>query len=278
VTGSGGGDALSGVLAGVRARIAVYSTPGGGGWLAVQTLEGSFSSVSKPIFATKYSFCSIFRDLQDLQTFAPLQIQNFSQKSSNFFREWILNYWIIIIQFSEFLHWILPFWGKTSMNFSRNFAKIFRKSQNLSIIWWDSRKMQNFFWKLFFFFFFFLFWLRARVASGQNFFWKLAEKNWKKLKFIQFSDWIIHSPPYVLLELLASADRRLRPRGLARHHNLGGHFLKRIARLRSDHLPGMDHVLPWDATNLNFVNHKLNKLFRIFFPIFLTFLTKPKLP
>ena len=42
-----------------------------------QTLEGSFSSVSKPIFATKYSFCSIFRDLQDLQTFAPLQIRNF---------------------------------------------------------------------------------------------------------------------------------------------------------------------------------------------------------
>ena len=30
-----------------------------------QTLEGSFSSVSTPIFATKYSFCSISRDLQD---------------------------------------------------------------------------------------------------------------------------------------------------------------------------------------------------------------------
>ena len=34
---------------------------------------GSFSAVSTPIFATKYSFCSIFRDLQDLHTFAPLQ-------------------------------------------------------------------------------------------------------------------------------------------------------------------------------------------------------------
>ena len=41
-----------------------------------ETLEGSFSAVSTPIFATKYSFCSIFRDLQDLQTFAPLHFQN----------------------------------------------------------------------------------------------------------------------------------------------------------------------------------------------------------
>ena len=55
-----------------------------------QTLGGSFSSVSKPIFASKYAFCSIFRDLQDLQTFAPLQIQNFRdfsifRKICNFF-------------------------------------------------------------------------------------------------------------------------------------------------------------------------------------------------
>ena len=39
--------------------------------------DGSFSAVSKPIFATKYSFFSIFlKALQDLETFAPLQIQN----------------------------------------------------------------------------------------------------------------------------------------------------------------------------------------------------------
>ena len=30
-----------------------------------QTLEGSISAVSKRNFATKYSFCNIFRDLQD---------------------------------------------------------------------------------------------------------------------------------------------------------------------------------------------------------------------
>ena len=41
-----------------------------------QTLDGSFSSASKPIFAPKYAFCSIFRELQDLQSFAPLQFQN----------------------------------------------------------------------------------------------------------------------------------------------------------------------------------------------------------
>ena len=41
-----------------------------------QTLDGSFSSASKPIFAPKYVFCSIFRELQDLQSFAPLQFQD----------------------------------------------------------------------------------------------------------------------------------------------------------------------------------------------------------
>ena len=51
-----------------------------------QTLEGPFSSVSKPIFATKYTSFSILRDLQDLHTFAPLQTQNIRKKSSNFFR------------------------------------------------------------------------------------------------------------------------------------------------------------------------------------------------
>ena len=38
-------------------------------------MRGSFSAVSTPIFATKYSFCSIFRDLQDLQTSAPLRMK-----------------------------------------------------------------------------------------------------------------------------------------------------------------------------------------------------------
>jgi hypothetical protein len=52
----------------------------------VQALEGSFSAVSTPIFASKYSFCSIFRDLQDLQSFAPLQVQNLTKKFDQLFQ------------------------------------------------------------------------------------------------------------------------------------------------------------------------------------------------
>ena len=42
-------------------------------------LAGSFSAVSKRIFARKYAFDSIFQALQDLHTFAPLQSQIFSK-------------------------------------------------------------------------------------------------------------------------------------------------------------------------------------------------------
>ena len=42
-------------------------------------LAGSFSAVSKRIFARKYAFDSIFQALQDLHTSAPLQSQNFSK-------------------------------------------------------------------------------------------------------------------------------------------------------------------------------------------------------
>ena len=34
-------------------------------WIWIQIWRGSLSAVSTPIFATKYSFCCIFRDLQD---------------------------------------------------------------------------------------------------------------------------------------------------------------------------------------------------------------------
>ena len=48
-------------------------------------LAGSFSAVSKPNFARKYAFDSIFQALfqalQDLHTSAPLQSQNFRKKS-----------------------------------------------------------------------------------------------------------------------------------------------------------------------------------------------------
>ena len=51
-----------------------------------QTLEGSFSAVSKPIVARNAAFFSIFRDLQDLQSFAPLRSPKFSKKLQKFCR------------------------------------------------------------------------------------------------------------------------------------------------------------------------------------------------
>ena len=43
----------------------------------LQILAGSFSAVSKRIFARKYAFDSIFQALQDLHPFAPLRSQKF---------------------------------------------------------------------------------------------------------------------------------------------------------------------------------------------------------
>ena len=87
-----------------------------------QTLEGSFSSVSKPIFATKYSFFSIFQDLQDSHTFAPLRIQNTRKNSSNFF-EFLLEFLQKIIIFRQFS----SNFGQILMIFSRDFAEHSRK-------------------------------------------------------------------------------------------------------------------------------------------------------
>ena len=44
-----------------------------------QTLEGSFSAVSRPPIARVGAFFTIFRDLQDFHPFAPLRIQNFNK-------------------------------------------------------------------------------------------------------------------------------------------------------------------------------------------------------
>ena len=52
-----------------------------------QTLEGSFSAVSKRTFARKYAFDSIFQALQDLHPFALLQSQNFRKKMVKLFEK-----------------------------------------------------------------------------------------------------------------------------------------------------------------------------------------------
>ena len=51
-------------------------------------LAGSFSAVSEPTSASKYAFCSIFQDLQDLQTSAPLRTQHFSKNRFTNQRFW----------------------------------------------------------------------------------------------------------------------------------------------------------------------------------------------
>ena len=91
-------------------------------WIFPRTSRGSFSAVSTPIFVTKYSFCSIFQALQDLQTFAPFQSQNFSKicarfrrmKNENSLAEWKMN------PFSAWFWW----------NFGGISRKFRRKCQN----------------------------------------------------------------------------------------------------------------------------------------------------
>ena len=98
---------------GVRPHLPIYQLP------VPQISDGPFSAVSKPNFATKYSFCSIFRDLQDSQTVAPLQIPNLQ----NF-----CNCLQFFGQFSRFCKILLKF-AKIdyfSPRFSRNFTGIAR--------------------------------------------------------------------------------------------------------------------------------------------------------
>ena len=71
----------------------------------------SFSSVSTPNFARKYSLESSWRDLQDLHAFAPLRPQYFRIFSSNFFAFFDKNLQKFVI--FEFFHWfLLKFWWK----------------------------------------------------------------------------------------------------------------------------------------------------------------------
>ena len=79
------------------------------------TFRRSFSAVSTPNFATKYSFCSIFRDLQDLHTFAPLQ----TKKSSQIF----VNIFAIFVKFACNLSDFLV----NFVNFRFDFCRIFTK-------------------------------------------------------------------------------------------------------------------------------------------------------
>ena len=84
-----------------------------------QTLQGSFSAVSKPHFASKYSLESSRRDLHNALLSTVLQSQNFSQKSSSFFRDWIIEFPIFFIFYVEFCIFSANFWW--------NFVRISRQ-------------------------------------------------------------------------------------------------------------------------------------------------------
>jgi len=96
-----------------------------------QTLGGSFSSVSTAAMARKDAFCSIFRDLQDLQSFAPLKSQNFSKK-----RVIIL---VILSQNFTFFNSNALFFFQILMKNYRNFTEMFNYQNSLKF----SRKNQH---------------------------------------------------------------------------------------------------------------------------------------
>ena len=85
---------------------------------------------------TKYSLESSWRDLQDLHTFAPLRSQNFTQKSSTFFREWRMNFRC----YSSFLCRNLHFFCEFFMKFRPDFATNSRKEWCVSFFQSNLRK------------------------------------------------------------------------------------------------------------------------------------------
>ena len=83
-----------------------------------RTFDGPFSAVSTATIARVGAFFRIFRDLQDLHSFAPLRYQNFSKKSSKCLTEWKKMKFHIIRVF----RWILRVFGESLMKFCRNFT------------------------------------------------------------------------------------------------------------------------------------------------------------
>ena len=108
-----------------------------------QTLQSSFSAVSKPNFASKFSLETSRRDLHNALLCTVLQTQNFSQKSSTFFRDWILNFWFF--HFSrQNLHFVLRFLMKFCPDFATNSRKEWRVSLFQSNLRKQIRKLPKF--------------------------------------------------------------------------------------------------------------------------------------
>ena len=81
---------------------------------------GSFSAVSKPNFASKYSFCSIFQDLHNEHAFAPPTAQNLRTFAQ--FCKFLMtfpDFLKILLKFDE----IVLFFGENFTEFRRNSRK-----------------------------------------------------------------------------------------------------------------------------------------------------------
>ena len=86
------------------------------------------SAVSTPIFASKYSLESSRRDLHKALLCTVLQTQNFSQKSSSFFRDWIIEFPIFFIFCVDFCNFFCEFLMKFCPDFATNSRKEWRVS------------------------------------------------------------------------------------------------------------------------------------------------------
>ena len=94
---------------------------------------GSFSAVSKPNFASKYSFCSIFQDLHNEHAFAPPTTQNL-QTFAQFCK--------FLMTFPDFLKILLKF-DEIVLFFGENFTEFRRNSRESQLIYGNSDFFQK---------------------------------------------------------------------------------------------------------------------------------------
>ena len=134
------------------------------------TFDGPFSAVWTATIARVGAFWSIFRDLQDMQAFAPLQIQKFSKILYSKTFENITGFFVNFAKFMQILHfakwtwwifvwiwwnfdelwWILMNFDEILMN-SDEFWWILMKNsskvhQNFGKFWWINSSIHHFCW------------------------------------------------------------------------------------------------------------------------------------
>ena len=92
--------------------------------MKLETLEGSYSAVSTPIFASKYALESSRRDLHNALLCTVLQSQFFRQKSPKLFRDWINEYSLIHSQTLRILRFLARIFDEFFSGFRAKFQKI----------------------------------------------------------------------------------------------------------------------------------------------------------